>query len=132
MSVFTDSGGQSWEIRFSTGLLTRIKNNLGVNLFTAFAKPESLAGVLFDDPEAYAKILYGLCEKQATERGLSFEQFADLLDGETTEKTHRAFMEAYADFSPLSKTRAAMRGKVAQALDGIDDAMIQEMAKTST
>jgi hypothetical protein len=55
-----------------------------------------------------------LCERQATERGVTAESFGGALVGDTLEAAVAGFVEALADFFP-SRTGAILRAAMKQA-----------------
>jgi len=106
---FTDAGGRDWLVGITVSTLKRVRAHLDVDLMTILDDRGKLLGRFVDDPVLFADVLYVVCKPQADERGVSDEQFGELLAGDTLEKATGVFLEALVDFFPLATRRKALR-----------------------
>lgn len=91
MKTFKDELGQEWELDIKVGTLLAIKEQLGIDLLDAPGEmPTSL--------EKCVEILHVCMRKQAKERDLGLQDFADCLSGSSLAVAIDAFMEELGAF----------------------------------
>lgn len=112
MATFTDSGGHEWTLRLTAAALGRLRTEAGLPLKAAtFA--EQIGTVYDDEPERFGLALWVLCRKQAEGAGVSADDFADRLDGPTSQGALRAVFEELADFYLAPDVATAAKAKAA-------------------
>jgi hypothetical protein len=110
MQTFKDTEAREWQLSINMGSARRAKEATGFDLLdnsTGLAMAS-----LADDLNTLVSVLYALVKPQADGRGLTEEQFADALSGDTLDSATEALLAAYCDFLP-----AASRAVVQQAID---------------
>jgi hypothetical protein len=125
---FKDYTGQEWALRLTTGSVADVKAETGINLALA-SRETAWVEAVFGADGKLASILWVLCEAQAKERGLTPEQFAHLLDGETLSAAGDALGEAIALFTPRSAVAQAMRRGLAATFAATDKRLVAEIEK---
>ena len=107
-AVFSDQEGRSWSATINVKMAKRLKERLGLDVMTAFEG--KLFSQLAGDPIMLGDTLYVVCQEQAAERGITDEQFGELLAGDTIERATDALIEGLVDFFPGA--RRQILGKV--------------------
>ena len=98
MSKFVDATGDEWDLRITAGHLRPLREDFGVDLRDALkAEDNSLADAL-GDPEKFVSVIYFLCDDQAQKKGVSPQDFALRMDGETLENAATALFGAVNSF----------------------------------
>ena len=88
---FKDATGERWHVPVTVGTLMSIKDELELNLLDESDKmPQDVEGVL--------SIIWLCVKSQAKDKGLSLDDFAELLDGESINAACEAWMQGYVDF----------------------------------
>jgi hypothetical protein len=131
VAAFTDRTGTEWRLNLTLGDLRRARDLAGVDLNAAIKSDAALSDLLFSDPESLCKVLWVLCEKQAADRGLAPEGFAEVFDGPTVERAAVALAEAVIDFFPRSKIGAAMKANLRANLDRVDARVVATISTPS-
>lgn len=108
-AVFSDQDGRSWSAIINVKVAKRLKDRLGLDLMTAFEG--KLFTELAGDPILLGDTLYVVCQEQAAERGITDEQFGELLAGDTIDRATDALIEGIVDFFPQAAQRQIL-GKV--------------------
>lgn len=125
MAKFTDCENREWDLRLTRGLVAPLRE-AGFDL-NAAARGDAAAFAALDDPEAFGRVLWVLCEKQATARGLSPERFADGFDGPATFAALDAFEVAYTDFSYRPAVAAALKAKLPGVTREMERAAVRKL-----
>ena len=98
MKVFKDKESREWEINLTIGAVKRVRDLVGVNLFELEEGDPPLLTRLSIDEILICDILYCLCKLQADRRGISDEQFGELLTGDVIMAGMDAFYAEMVDF----------------------------------
>lgn len=130
-SSFKDPDGIEWKLRLTVGAVTDVKAATGVDIGTVTKSDAAWVQFLFGDSEKLVALLWVLCEKQASERGVTPEAFARLFDGTTLEAAGSALAGAIADFFPRSRVAAAIRQSLGRILEAADEKGIAEINATT-
>ena len=102
MRYFKDEKGDTWGVDLTVGSLLRVKTATGFDLID---KPDSMPQNL----AALVDILWVTLEPQLTAKGVSQEDFAERLGGDSLEAAIDCFMEEWADFfRKLAPSRATV------------------------
>lgn len=141
---FRDSREREWNLAISIGVARRIRADVGVD----FGKVAD--GKLFielsSNPEKLAGALWLMVERQAEQKGVTPEDFAEALDGNAIDGAMEALQEAIVNFTPshlrtpvktmLAKTMVAQTKTANAAVTWIeanaDQLMNEEIAKAVT
>lgn len=125
MRQFKDSEGRAWTPRMHCGVLRAFENETGIKLLAALHKGlrelapkvsgnpapadmlELISGVMDGSLSNTLKLAYHACGKQAGERKLSFEDFCELIDGDTAAPMLEAVAGEVADFFRKAMGKAA-------------------------
>lgn len=94
---WTDKAGRAWSTEISVGSIARARQLAGVNLLDVLDDP-GLIERLLDDPVLFATTLWAVSKPQAAERGISEEQFAELLVGDVAAQAVTALVEGIIGF----------------------------------
>ena len=97
MIEFADSLGRQWVVRVSAGTVKACRELLSLDLCDIPSDFDLLQRLRSDDA-ILANVLYVCCRKQAEERGVSDEDFGELLAGEVIEAAEEAFWESLTFF----------------------------------
>lgn len=96
---------RTWEIAISIGTARRAEPLLGFNLLEPNKEPDGVSAPLLTHLRtnliAFIDTLYVVCKKQADEAGVSDEQFAEELDGNSGSDfliAREKFFKEYIDF----------------------------------
>jgi hypothetical protein len=111
MRSFKDSEGLDWKIALNGWQLKKLKEQLDFDA----RDPESILKASAD-PCLLVNVLYVLCESQATERGISDQQFGESMDADAIENATEAYLQETTDFFPL-RQRQAMKTMLAKMSD---------------
>lgn len=111
MPAFKDSSGQSWPVEIGILTARKIHQTTGVNCYKLL--DPAVLTELENDPVRFTDLLWCICEKTATDRGLDFETFLVKI-ADTIDQAFDAVVDAVVDLLPEKKRPAAR--KVAQAL----------------
>lgn len=118
MAMFRDDAGREWTIRLDVRLARELRARAKYDIF---GKPEGLAAVI-DNPESLVDALWVACESRARELGVTPEEFAAGLAGDTIDAATSALLEAVVDFFP-QRRRAVLRAVLRQTEAALDLAM---------
>jgi hypothetical protein len=99
--VYTDKFGRDWRLEFTYGNAKRIKSELKLDFVNAH-NGKALEAITSDD-DLLCTVLWMLCEEQATEAGVSNQQWADGIDGDTMGKAIVAVEIAVLNFTPPAR-----------------------------
>ena len=105
-SEFLDSEKRTWKISLTVASFKKILNDTGFNI----GKPDSDGQIPgMSDIISFCEILYSVLEDQCKDYGLSPEEFAECMWGDTLQDAQIAFMESYASFCPSQQAKAIRR-----------------------
>ena len=101
MQVFKDGGNpqREWTISITYGSLKRVKDLLGIDLASPMDGDPPLLTRLDTDIFLMCNTLYVLCKPEADARGISDEQFGELLGPHAICAARHAFFEEWRFFS---------------------------------
>lgn len=131
MATFKDAEGREWVIRLTLGSIDRVKREADVD-FGVINTPEGprKLAAMFDNPATLAKVCYVLAHSQAEKAGVSPEQFAEAIDGDTLERMGEALNDEIVNFSPthrrdvmragLKKAQGTIQRAAAKAVEAIE------------
>jgi hypothetical protein len=133
MHCFNDKNGQQWTLDLTVGSARRVKAACNVDLINLVNFDENTSEAselerLVSDPCLLVSVVYTLCEKQAVERSLDGEAFADVFSGETIENAINALIEEIISFSP--PMRRKMLAKMYQTSQNLMGKMSEDMERT--
>ena len=133
-TTWTDSENRGWSCAITVATVKRVQQLAEVNLLEAF---EGLLMKLAEDPVSLANVLYAVCKLQADERGVTDEQFGELLGGETIEGATTALVQGIIDFFPSqrrqilkqiwAKTQKARQAVTDLAVEKVDSPQLDEL-----
>lgn len=143
MKTFKDRHGNAWEIDASLGVYERVRDLCQVDLTDMASTGKCLEQMA--DPFVLGGVLWVFCQKQATDRGLSPEQFRDCFNGDTVHQATEALIDEAVFFCraqlrpalqmAVDKARAAdqkMIGAINANLDQIGQAIDNALTSTFT
>jgi hypothetical protein len=102
-----DSEGRFWSTEITPNDNRRVIRLVGVDLFDAF--DGQLLTRLSRDPMCLVDTLYAVCKPEADERGLTAEQFAELLVGDAIEDAAEALVQGLLRFFPRDQRTVLAR-----------------------
>lgn len=113
MKAFKDIKGRVWELQISVGSVRRIKGAFGIDIgnimsFTDSGKP-SVLDQIGDDVQLLFGIIWLLCEKQATGRGIDEQAFLDAMDGDSVEAAADALLDEIVNFSQPAQRKVLQK-----------------------
>lgn len=106
---YVDANNNKWTLPINVTTLRRVLDEEKLDLTRSDSGDAMLR--LHDEPLLLSRVLYLLLAEEIERRGISPEDFANGLHGESLEKAADALMEGVMDFFPPSK-RAAVRTHV--------------------
>lgn len=119
MASFKDIGGQAWDVHIALGDLLRVKSRLKLSLINLTTEDRGADQASKDldrlrsDLPLFCAVVFCLVSKQAEARGVTEDQFADLLDGPVVIEAISAIAEELVVFTQSrpnkEKARAAER-----------------------
>lgn len=105
MHQFKDNEGREWSLAMNIAQAKRIKASIHLDFVDdGFGAVQAIA----DSIGKAVDVIWLLCERQATERGLSDEQFGEALTGDVIDAALQALLEEITDFFP-PRHRGPMR-----------------------
>lgn len=133
MRLFRDSKGTEWKIEITIAAVKRVKALLpAVDLLEVSTGDPPLIVRLSVDVILLCDVLYALCKPEADARGISDEQFGELMGGDALLSGQKAFMEEIVDFfQKLGRTEQAtvvqQAGKMVRATIAAANAKIESV-----
>ena len=109
MRTFTDAEGRDWLVTINVATVKRVRAACDVDLMAVVEEQCKLLAQFVDDPVLFGDVLYVVCQAQANERGVTPEQFGEMLANDLLQKATDAFLEALVDFFPQETKRTALR-----------------------
>lgn len=117
MAVFKDPDGNSWTIEVNYSKHKRFKREVGFNIFKIVEKDDDSLASLLGDLERLFACVWICIEKQCDERGVTEDEFGELLRGDSLEEACNAFLDACIDFFPNPNQRKAIRSLLRKMKD---------------
>lgn len=108
MAKFTDTKGREWSLAVDTFQLGNVRKLTGFELSKLFENDLARLRQLGSDPELLCRVLFAICQEQATAAGVTEENFMRGMGGDSLAAAFDAFYEAFADFCP-SQRRELLR-----------------------
>jgi hypothetical protein len=121
MKTFTDNTGRTWSIAINVGAVKRVRSGLDVNLLDAVEG--KLIERLVSDPVLLCDVIFVLCQQEAEARGITDEQFGQVMAGDAIDSATSALLEELVDFFPsgkrqvLTKALAKLKAFEAKAIE---------------
>lgn len=115
MRTFKDTAARQWTVKLDIPLIAAVRKAHGVNL----ANLRELIEKLAPDVVVLVAVLWMSIESQATEAGVTEEQFGRSLTGQELQDGFYALLHATADFMPV-QSRAPALAFVAQTRKATD------------
>ena len=112
MKTFTDTAGRTWTLSLTIDAAKRVKGLLDVNLLELEAGDPPLLTKIGTDVILLCDVIFALVKPQADANGVSDEQFAAALGGETILAAQTALYEELVGFF-----RGLGRSDLAKAVD---------------
>lgn len=105
MTVIKDSEKREWDIRFTVGVIRRIRELTGINLYKIVSdQNEEALKEISKDAVLIVDIIYAACQPQCEKEGITREQFYERFTGvEVVDATYAIMEEIAAFFGPLAK-----------------------------
>ena len=100
MAQFEDRLGRKWQIEINVATVKRVAKRIDVNIANLVQDDMKPLADLMSDIVRMVDVIYVLCEPQCEREGISEEQFASGIAGETIQRAIDTFMEELADFFP--------------------------------
>ena len=104
MHSFKDTEGREWHVKITLGIARDLKDQTEIDLLDGKALLTAAA-----DPYVMGQVLWVVCQKQATSRNLSPEDFAAAFDGDVVTEATDALVEASIDFFPKARRPAIQK-----------------------
>jgi hypothetical protein len=127
MAVFKDSKGREWQVCLNLGTARQCKRDLGFD-FMAGGEDHPILK-LSADVVLLGDVLWALCQKQAVERGVTEQDFAEGLLGDSLDAATDALSRAFTDFCPNPKRRETLARLWAKLRD-VEDLQLERAART--
>src|SRR5688572_23158083 len=99
MAVFRDNRETDWIVSLNVRKISELRDLFALDLVDEGQSYERMAA----DPCLLVNVLWYLCSKQADERKLDQEGFAEALVGDAIDRATEAVLDAIANFSQKSK-----------------------------
>jgi hypothetical protein len=147
MRSFKDTAGRTWDIAGNMLAWARVKSASGVDL-TDIATEERKSIERLTDPYTLVEVLWAVVEPQATQRGMTADDFFAGLNGETLAAAHIALLEEMVFFcrprvrailelmlDRMKKAEAAAEKELARQMPAVEreiDAAISSLTFGST
>jgi len=128
MAQFSDSKSGVWLVSVTMGTVKRVKDETGFNVLDLVDPRSDLVKQLARDPVDLFLILTSVLRPQLVERGISDDQFAELLNEAQIDAACTALMEATFDFFQPKK-RGILKNahaKVNTAFDRVRNQSMEE------
>ena len=122
-ALWTDGEGRTWSTAINVNSVKRAQQLVNVNLLQVF--DGDLLNRLADDPVLLVNTLYAVCKPQADERGVTEEQFGEILVGDTIEQAAEALVRGIIDFFP--KDRRPVLNRLWTKTQGMNQAALELM-----
>jgi hypothetical protein len=116
MRTFTDNDGQEWSTDLNVGLLKTVADATGVRLHTLFDNNVELFARLTGDLFLFVDVLWCVVADQAVERGVTRDDFAKRLGGQSLGDSTVALARAVADIAPDAECRAGLHKALDKAI----------------
>ncbi len=132
MKVWHDTSGRTWATNINVGTIKRVKAITGKNLLDLAGG--ELASEVMQDPCLLCDILFAIHQPEAEKQGISDEQFAECLGGDSIEEATDALMNELIDFFPNSQRRKVLAQAMKQAKEQeakAIEAASKELAKSA-
>ncbi len=126
MKTFTDTAGRTWTLSLTIDAAKRVKGLLDVNLLELEAGDPPLLTKIGTDVILLCDVIFALVKPQADANGVTDEQFAAALGGETILAAQTALYEELVGFfrglgrSDLAKAVEAQRRMIDLAVRKIE------------
>lgn len=127
MRSFTDTTGRSWNLTVTVLTVKRVREATDVLLTALFDDKCTLLAELSGDLIKLVDVLWVVCEGQAKEAGITPEQFAEGLGGDSLGQAGEALVRATADFFTSPEQRRALH----KLLDTMTETARQFTEKTA-
>lgn len=126
MAVFTDRNKHQLTVNLTVGAIRKVRSETGIDLGSSLTDEKALASLMFGSPDRLVSILYVLTGSTADP-----DEFADAFDGPTLERATDALLQAIADFFPRSRIAAAIREKMSEMLNEMDQNILDQINRPS-
>ncbi len=141
---FRDTDGNVWNVAVTVGCYMRIKNELGIDIIDISSEDGGWLTRTIAEENMYEmlSVLATIIEKQLDAKGLSLEEWYDLMDGDCLEASGYALLGGVINFipahkrGPLSRISSLIRTKQEktsklledqiQAMEGEIDSLIEK------
>jgi hypothetical protein len=128
---FKDSGGREWNCKITVGTAKRVKEATGCDLGNMLADKMAPMREIAEDCTKLLGVIWEIIKPQAVKAGVSFDDFADAIDGDILEAVGDTFVDAIADFSaaPLRAKILAVKQKGKELVKAESDQFSEALAK---
>ena len=128
-NVFTDEQNRQWPIKITVKTVRQCRA-IGIDLGDIGNTESGLLSDLISNPELVADIAYIAVGKLADERGVSGDDFAELLLGDYLQNLFEVVLQALVDFTPDPRDRVTLQmilKKTKGAIDKVRDMVENRM-----
>lgn len=108
MREFTDNAGRNWKLDINVGAVKRVRESTRIVLPALFDDSFKGLAELAADYIELVDVLWAACQPQAALAGVSAEQFAEGMGGDSLGKATEALARAVADFFTSPEQRQAL------------------------
>lgn len=128
MAVFKDSKGGEWEIALPFGVVNRVRSASNGRFDLLDTK---LAATVYGNFAEFWALLWHVIEPQANQRGITAEQFGDLMAADCLVSARDAFMDEWRDFFhklQMKEAALALEEMIRQYREGVTN-LLQRFEK---
>jgi hypothetical protein len=131
MRSFTDTKGREWSVDITVAAVRRVRDATSILLTSMYENRCSLMEKLASDVVLLVDVLWATCKPQAAEAGITAEQFAEAMGGNSLASATEALVRATADFFSSQEQRDAFQG-INNAILDTSKATMQQASKIVT
>lgn len=127
-SKFKDQEGREWTVRFDGRSMTKIQEELGVNICDAFADAKGFSESV--KPSQSAAMVWIAIQAEAEKKGIDADQWLEAMWGDALIQMNDAFWAALINFSQPEKIRNAAQNlheKTTRVIDRKIDRKVKEL-----
>jgi hypothetical protein len=126
VKAFRDNAGREWLVSINVAAVKRCRDLAGTDLYGLVQDRFKGLADLMGDPVRLVDVLYVLCRDEATQRGITDEDFGRAMAGDAITAATDAFLVELTDFFPDPRVRAGLQ-KVFSLSRTVADQMMTAM-----
>lgn len=97
MKTFKTLDGTEWKVAVTVGTIKRVMDDTGLKLTDMFTSQKATEQFLSDDIK-FCEMIWSVVRPQASENGITIDQFLSTIDGEVVEAAAEAIVGETVDF----------------------------------